>query len=333
MKTVDIIIPVYQPSTEFVDMLVQLEKQTYPIHKIIITNTEERFFNLLFFGNRYLEQHKNIEVTHISRMEFDHGKTRAEAIERSDADFFVCMTDDAMPKDLTLIERLLEPLLSGKADISYARQLPREDCREIERFTRDFNYPKESRIKSKDDISSLGIKTYFCSNVCAAYNRKVYDELGGFLRHVIFNEDMLFAAKAVNAGHRIAYCADAEVIHSHNFSNRTQFQRNFDLGVSQAQHPEVFETVSSTDEGKKLVRMTQEHLISIEKWYLVPKLYISSAYKFFGYRKGKNYRKLSKKKIKKYTGNRYFWLVDDILNAVMVDPHEGYGVSETVKNK
>ena len=31
---------------------------------------------------------------------------------------------------------------------------------EIEKYTRSFNYPEESRIKSKDDIAELGIKTF-----------------------------------------------------------------------------------------------------------------------------------------------------------------------------
>ena len=46
----------------------------------------------------------------------------------------------------------------------------------------------------------MGIKTYFCSNVCAAYKKEVFRKLGGFERQVNFNEDMLFAAKAVQAG-------------------------------------------------------------------------------------------------------------------------------------
>ena len=58
-------------------------------------------------------------------------------------------------------------------------------------------------------LRRLGIKTFFCSNVCAAYRREIYEELGGFVKHTIFNEDMIYAAKAVEAGYAIAYAADA----------------------------------------------------------------------------------------------------------------------------
>lgn len=66
--------------------------------------------------------------------------------------------------------------------------------------------------------------------MCAAYRQDIYEELGGFVKHTIFNEDMIYAAKAVEAGYAIAYAADARVVHSHNYTNGQQFHRNFDLG-------------------------------------------------------------------------------------------------------
>ena len=44
----------------------------------------------------------------------------------------------------------------------YARQLADRDCAPAERFTRSFNYPEESAVKTKADIPRLGIKAYFC---------------------------------------------------------------------------------------------------------------------------------------------------------------------------
>ena len=40
--------------------------------------------------------------------------------------------------------------------------------------------PLESRVKTKEDLDTLGIKTFFCSNVCSAYRRSEYDAMGGF---------------------------------------------------------------------------------------------------------------------------------------------------------
>ena len=50
-------------------------------------------------------------------------------------------------------------------------------------------------------------------------------------------------------GKAVAYCAEAVVLHSHNYTGIQQFKRNFDLGVSQADHPEIFQAARSESEG------------------------------------------------------------------------------------
>ena len=75
---------------------------------------------------------------------------------------------------------------------------------------------------------------------------------------------MIFAGQAVEAGYQIAYAADAQVIHSHNYTAMQQLHRNFDLGVSQADHPEVFGRLHSEGEGIRLVKKTAKWLV--EKW-------------------------------------------------------------------
>ena len=62
------------------------------------------------------------------------------------------------------------------------------------------------------------------------------------------------------------------MVHSHNYSVKQQFQRNFDLAVSQTAHPEIFEQVSSEAEGMRLVKNTMGYLCKIHKPYLIWKL-------------------------------------------------------------
>jgi rhamnosyltransferase len=298
----------YKPDERLLDILKILEKQTHQVRKIIIMNTEEKYFEQLFFGRGLLENYKNIEVHHISAKEFDHGRTRAKAVQYSKSDIFICMTQDAMPYDTYLVERLVNALVNNEGvAAAYAKQLPQPDCREIERYTRSFNYPEKSRIKSLADAGELGIKTFFCSNVCAAYNREIYESLGGFVKKAIFNEDMIFAGHAVNAGYKIAYEAQALVTHSHNYTCMQQFRRNFDLGVSQAEHPEVFNSVSSESEGMKLVKNTVGHLAKVKKKRLIPYLIVSSGFKFMGYQLGKRYESLPDGMVLWCTSNKSYW--------------------------
>ena len=326
--SVDIIILTYKPQKRLMKVIDLLGNQSYPVNQIIIMNTEEKYWNTFLYGEKILKAQENIVVHHLSKMEFDHGDTRRRAVKRSNADFFICMTDDAVPADENLVAELLKPLLEKKAEFSYARQLPNEDCGVIETFTRGFNYPEESCIKSKEDLERLQIKTYFFSNVCAAYSRNIYDELGGFDDCAIFNEDMFIAARAIKAGYRIAYAADAKVYHSHNYKNSMQFHRNFDLGVSQAMHPEIFENISSTGEGKKLVKLTIDYLKEQKKKRYIPKLIVSSAYKYIGYKLGINYKRLPQNIVLRCTLNKEFWMRQSIRTATQnIDPYSGYGMS------
>lgn len=306
MQTVDVIIPTYKPDKTLIQLVQMLQKQTVPVRQIIILNTEERYFTQAACSVSFWQQ-DNIAVYHHSEQEFDHGRTRDAGVQRSDAAFFVCMTQDAVPADAYLIKRLLAPFADSAVAAVYARQLPGENANSIERFTRQFNYPAESAVKSKEDIARLGIKAFFCSNVCAAYRRDIYDETGGFIRHTIFNEDMIYAAKAIQHGYKVAYAADARVVHSHNYTNLQQFRRNFDIGVSQAQHPEVFAHVSSEGEGKKLVRLTLKHLKKQHQLYKVPGFLMTCACKLSGYRLGKQYRTLPRFLVRWCTMSQNYW--------------------------
>lgn len=306
---IDAVIPVYKPNKEFVRVIKGLQEQTIVPNKIILMNTEKELLLPFLEESHILEQYDNIEVHHLTREEFDHGGTRHAGVQYSTASFFLCMTQDALPKNNRMIEELLKAHRQKKVAVAYARQLPRPDSTILESFTRDFNYPCQSRIKSLEDIQELGIKAFFCSNVCALYNRQIYDESGGFIRHTIFNEDMIYAAGIMKQGFAVAYQAEAEVIHSHHYTGWQQFCRNFDLGVSQADHPEIFAEVPPEKEGKKLVKEMLRFLKKEGKlFWILPFIYESSC-KLAGYRLGRGYRSLPKSLVIKCSMNRNYWKV------------------------
>ena len=318
---VDIIIPTYKPDDTFCLLLQKLQEQTFVIHELILVNTEEALWNEAVRKYPIEQIRKELpfssRIFHMTRENFDHGGARNMGAGYSEADILIFMTQDAVPADERLVEHLVHALTSGAhgpgtpakgaVAVAYARQLPREDCGIIERYTRQFNYPEEGCVKSREDIPRLGIKTFFCSDVCAAYRRDLFEQLGGFESPVIFNEDMFFAAHAVQEGYKVAYAADAEVVHSHNYSVKQQFHRNFDLAVSQTAHPEIFEQVSSEAEGMRLVKNTMGYLCKIHKPYLIWKLGWQCVGRYAGYFLGKRYQKLGRRQILKCTMSPYYW--------------------------
>ncbi len=299
---VDVLIPVYRPDGKLTELLKRLKMQNYPIHRVILMNTEEKHFPTELTGIW-----DRVEVYHLAKEEFDHGGTRDRGVRMSTADLVLCMTQDAMPADETLIEELVKPFDDSEVWVAYARQLPNEDCRDVEKYTRSFNYPEQSMVKTKEDLDRLGIKTFFCSNVCAAWRREKYLELGGFVKHTIFNEDMILAGTMIKQGGKIAYCAKAKVIHSHNYSAFQQFHRNFDLAVSQTMYPEVFGGIRSESEGIKLVKKSLSYCIKIGKPWLMIQVVTQSAGKFLGYKMGQQYRSLPMWLILRCTMSPSFW--------------------------
>lgn len=300
---IDVIIPTYKPGKEFEELIRRLQRQSYPIHKIIIINTDTGVF-----PNELEKEPYQLEIMHIRQEDFDHGGTRNMGANISEADIVLYMTQDAIPADEQLIDIFVNVFKKNSdVGIAYGRQLPREDCNVIERYTRRFNYPEKSRIKSKDDLNELGIKTFFCSDVCAAYRKKYLLSAGGFEDSTIFNEDMIFAGKRILAGDKVAYVAEAKVIHSHNYTGIQQFHRNFDLAVSQAQHPEVFEGVPSEGEGIRMVKATMRYLLRSGQPLKIFKLIYQSGCKYVGYYLGKRYEKLPIWMVLKCTSSPKYW--------------------------
>ncbi len=307
MNKVDVIIPVYKPTPKLFTLLDGLKEQTLQINRILLINTEKSYFTAFIEGTDFEQRYSNVSVRHISKEEFDHGGTRALAVKDLESPFFVMMTDDAVPADRFLLEKLLAPVFSGEAGMSYARQLPEKSSSILEHCAREFNYPDCSLIKSENDLKTMGIKAFFASNVCAAYDRRVYDELGGFVKHTIFNEDMIYARGLIGKGYRIAYVAEAKVYHSHNYSGIEQFRRYFDLGVSHAQYPAVFGGIKSESEGMRLIKITSKRLCGCGRPWLLIVLIWQSGCKYMGYLLGKRYMHLPSPIVKLCSMNREYW--------------------------
>ena len=308
----DLIIPTYRPDDTFCLLLQKLQEQTFVVHRVIILNTEEKLWKEAV--EKYpIEQSLcglpcEYTLYHISKEMFDHGGTRMCGVKHSDADIVIFMTQDAVPADKNLVANLVKGLEEKDTAVCYARQLPNENCRIVERYTRSFNYPDESRKKGKADIEEMGIKTFFCSDVCAAYREDtVFINLADSNHRLFLMKICFLPQKRVFAGYYVKYEAEAKVIHSHNYTVRQQFHRNFDLAVSQTMHPEIFEQISSEAEGMKLVKSTMKYLCSIGKPYLIFELGIQCVGKYAGYRLGKRYKKLSRKQILKCTMSPEYW--------------------------
>lgn len=250
-----------------------------------------------------------VRVVAIPRSEFDHGGTRQMVVAMyPHADIVVFMTQDALLAGTEDLERMLACFKDESVGAAYGRQLPASNAGEIGAHARLFNYPDRSRVRSIANIPELGIKTAFISNSFAAYRRSALMDVGGFPGELIFGEDTCVAAKLLLHGWKIAYCAEAQVFHSHDYSFSQEFRRYFDIGVL---HGREFwlrrEFGQPHGEGMRFVKSEFGYL-----WKNHPILILSAlvrnALKFLAYRLGLVEHYLPYWLKQRLSWNRNYWM-------------------------
>ena len=95
------------------------------------------------------------------------------------------------------------------------------------------------------------------------------------------------AAKFIYSGYKVAYAADAEVIHSHNFTFKQQFERNKQVGYFLEKHSEELGNLSEIGEGKKLVISVLKELCKAGRMIEAGKFCADCCARFAGNRAGR----------------------------------------------
>lgn len=248
-------------------------------------------------------------VFSIPQSEFNHGGTRNQAVRFAEgfADVVVFMTQDAILASPDSLANLLAPFVDPEVAAVCGRQLPHHEATPLAVHARYFNYPSESRVRTMADISALGIKTAFMSNSFAAYRLSVFDKLGGFPDNTILAEDMYLAAKMILSGYKVAYCAEATVFHSHNYTLKQEFQRYFDTGVFQQEQKWIQQKFgSAASEGKRFV-LSELKFLSIKSPHLIPKAILSTCVKWLGFKLGYYYYRLPYKWCRVFSMHKGYW--------------------------
>lgn len=221
---IDIICPLYNAENDIERLDKSLKQQeNVKINKIryVLTEckdkTEEKLKKL------------NIEYKKIKKEDFSHSLTREKEAFESDSDIVVFVTQDVIIEKKDWLFNLTKDIISGEVDACYSRQICTNNT--IEKYTRECNYPKKSKIVSKEDIEKLGLKTFFFSDASSAIKRETFVKLNGYdHKNLIISEDMYIAYKLITNGYKIKYCADSEVIHSHVFTLKQYYDRYKDTG-------------------------------------------------------------------------------------------------------
>ncbi len=235
-----------------------------------------------------LVRRAGFSLVSIARKDFRHGATRQIAADiASDSEFVVYLTQDALLASHDAISVLLRAFENPEVGAAYGRQLPRHGAKPIETHARLFNYPPVSDLRSAESIATLGFKTIFFSNSFGAYRRSALQTVGGFPLDANFGEDTLVAGRLILKGWKIAYVAEAQVFHSHDYTCREEFYRYRTVGELHAEHPWLFrEFGGASGEGLRFVK-SEIRLLAKSAPHLIPNAILRSVCKYLGYTLGR----------------------------------------------
>lgn len=263
-----IIIPTYNAEKEGIENLLKsIKEQTLSPDKICIIDSSSTD-NTVAICKKY-----GCDITIIKKESFNHGLTRQIGIDNNkNYDYAVLMTQDILLKDKNTLEILLSSFNEENVAVAYGRQLAGKNSSFIEKISRQFNYPANSIIKSKDDIGKYGISTAFCSDSFAAYKISDLLSIGGFPK-TDFAEDMLAAAKIILAGKKVYYNANAEVFHSHPYSIILEYNRGKAIGKMHKENKWLIDTFGKAEnKGRELLSTLQFHKKILYILQALPKL-------------------------------------------------------------
>jgi rhamnosyltransferase len=249
----------------------------------------------------------NVQV--IPKSEFNHGGTRQFGVSiLSAVDIIVFLTQDALLANPDAIERLLAAFADERVGAAYGRQLPHRNAGPIATHARLFNYPAESQLRSLEDRTRFGIKTVFISNSFSAYRRNTLMQVGGFPVDTIMNEDTYVAGKMLVAGWKIAYCGDAQVFHSHDYSFLDEFKRYFDIGVFHTHTSWLQRTFGgASGEGLRFVISEMRYLMKHAPW-LIHSAALRTGLKWLGFKLGALHLGLPQPIRRCFSLHKTYWL-------------------------
>lgn len=277
---IDIICPLYQ-AENYIEKLHEslLKQENVQINRIqyILTKSTDKSEEIL------KKNSLNYEV--IDKKDFSHSLVREKAALKSKADIICFISQDIVIENNDWLEKLVNPIINGEVEATYSRQLTKFN--NIEKYTRECNYPSVSRIKSKSDINELGLKTFFFSDASSAIKADIFKKLNGYDgKNLPINEDMYLAYKLIMNNYKIKYCADSIVYHSHQFTLKELYDRYKLTGIFLKENT-YLDKYGTTSSGGSMAKYILKRILQEKRFGLLFRYPFDMAARLFGMKVGK----------------------------------------------
>lgn len=145
------------------------------------------------------------------------GRVMNHGMRLAKSEFCVFVNADATPQGVSWLRTLAGALHDPATAAVFGRQIPRPNCQAVYAcdYERCFGQRRESAHWE-----------HFFSMANSAVRKSIWAERG-FLETLQYAEDDEYTRWCKGRGYRVAYCPDAVVMHSHNYSPGEAYKRSF----------------------------------------------------------------------------------------------------------
>ncbi|MGQ9350962.1 glycosyltransferase family 2 protein [Mycolicibacterium gilvum] len=211
-RKVSAVIRAYNEGEHIGRLLKGLEQQTFKLHEVVLVDSGSTDDTVA------IAEAAGCKIVHIAKNEFSFGRALNRGCAAATGDVLLFASAHVYPVYDTYVEHLVSPFERDGVAIAYGRQVGDERTK----FS-------ESRVMLKwfptENIWDQGHP--FSNNANAAVLRSVWQETP-YDETLTGLEDLDFAQKAIDCGYKIAYVADAPVVHVHEESwsvTRNRYRR------------------------------------------------------------------------------------------------------------
>ena len=279
-KNIEIICPLYN-AEKYIDSLhksvmMQENVNLIGIHYILTESNDKT--------EEFLKSN-NCTYDKITKNEFSHSLVREKAALNSKADIVVFITQDIVIEEKNWLYNLTKDISDDNIVACYSRQISKYN--NIEKYTRERNYPDKSSVVSKEDIDKLGLRTFFFSDASSAINKNVFVKLNGYdNKNLPISEDMYIAYKIIMNGYKIKYCADSVVYHSHKFTLKQIYDR-YKLTGKFFKQNSYLDKYGTTGSGANMAKYILKRIFQDHHYSLLFRYPFDMAARLFGMKAGK----------------------------------------------
>ena len=147
-----------------------------------------------------------VRMLHISPDEFSFGRSLNKGCQAASGELIAIASGHVYPVYRDWLERLLAPFSDPQVALAYGKQRGNSTTKYAEHQVFARWYPDEPNPAQDHP---------FCNNANAAIRRSAWRQLP-YDESLTGLEDLAWARRAMELGHRIAYAPEAEVVHVHH---------------------------------------------------------------------------------------------------------------------